>query len=323
MIRNLKFNLVLALMAAVLLFAGCNRSLNTKKWTTGDVVTFGRWPQTIKSEKVTITTEAKIVGAFTYFKGSDGEWYAKLAERACRGDCTYSDGTAVGMGGTTEKYFKVEPIKWRVLIDNYNGKKLLFAENILINCAYHDNTASRDSFLYGKIYPNNYEESRIRAYLNGLSYEVNNRTTSETFLNKGFLQTAFTESELVLIAETTVDNSEISTNPDQWNNHNNPYASGRTTTDKIFLLSMQEVTTEVFGFDYDTDSTRIRVATDFAKASGVSQSTVAGYGGCWWLRSPYYMYSSDARNVERDGTAVFGSDVRSVSGGVVPALCIE
>ena len=270
---------------------------------------FGSYPQTIKSADVVINENiTKTAGVFTYYKGSDGAWYAKLAEHAYGSSYIYSDGTTVRQNGASYRYFKVEPIKWRVLTDNYSGKKLLLAENILIGKRYDDSS-------------NNYANSEIRSWLNG-----------------DFLQTAFTAEERALIAYTTVDNSARSTNPDasatQWNSGNNSYAC-ENTNDKIFLLSEQEVTTEAYGFDEDpyayagdgthTESTRIRVTTDFAKASGAYQSTSAGMGGWWWLRSPDYNDSYFARVVNDDGDADDGyySLVRDESGGVVPALCIE
>ena len=164
--------------------------------TTYEIVTFGSFPQSEKTSTVSITSETKIVGSFTYYKGDDNEWYAEL----------------------NSKYYKVEPIKWRVLTTDYNGngKKLLLAENILIKKPYDDDS-------------NSYADSTIRAYLTG-----------------DFLTTAFTQAEQDAIAATTVVNNARSTNPDsndkQWNNGANPYASDTPTSDKIFLLSEQEVT---------------------------------------------------------------------------------
>ncbi|MBO4404387.1 MAG: InlB B-repeat-containing protein, partial [Treponema sp.] len=131
--------------------------------TDGVYLLFGRWPQTVKTADVTIKNETKRAGMFTYYKGSDGEWYVKVVENPISSAYTYSDGTAVGWGGTSEKYFKVEPIKWRILTDNYSGKKLLLAENILVNCAYYDNTSTR-TINGNNVYVNNYEHSRVRAY---------------------------------------------------------------------------------------------------------------------------------------------------------------
>ena len=305
------------------------------EWETPkeEFVTFGSFPQTIKASGVTITSETKTVGAFTYYKGSDGEWYAKLAENAYQDGYTYSDGTAVAQGGTSEKYFKVEPIKWRILTDNYNGKKLLLAENVLSNCAYYDYPNVYRTINGSSICPNNYKESRIRAYLNGLSYDVREsnsatQTTSNEFLNKGFLQSAFTEEELAKIAVTTVDNSVRSTNPDsnasQWNDGINDYTC-ENTMDKIFLLSEQEVTTEVYGFEdwIASSENRRLMTTDFAKANGAYHNNTEGQSDTWWLRSPSYSTYLAQQVIFK--TANAGSSTNVVRGdyGVVPALCIE
>ena len=275
--------------------------------SVGDIISFGAWPQTIKSEDITITNETKVVGMFTYYKGSDDEWYAKSSENSQKYNCKYSDGTIVGQGGTGEKYFKVEPINWRVLTDNYSGKKLLLAESILVNKRFDDKS-------------NNYEDSEIRSWLNGY-----------------FLNTAFSDGEQSDISIIRIDNSSLSTNPDEdatlWENGENQYACDNTE-DKIFLLSVQEVTTASYGFDTDPyackgdgiheGSSRIRITTDFAKASGAWQSTETGYGGWWWLRSPYYNEDNYVRHVYIDGVAAReGSAVYTEEGGVVPALCLE
>lgn len=255
--------------------------------TTYDIVTFGTFPQSEKASTVSITSESKTVGSFTYYKGDDNEWYAEL----------------------NSQYYKVEPIKWRVLTTDYNGsgKKLLLAENILINKAYH---ASLN---------NNYENSSIRAYLTG-----------------DFLTTAFTQAEQDAIAATTVVNNAASTNPDGndklWNNGDNQYASDTPTSDKIFLLSEQEVTKADYGFaaynEYmgdgtHDDSTRIRITTAFAKDSGAYQNDTEGYGGYWWLRSPHCDVCDVARRVYHDGHAISNYPVNDDSTGVVPALCLN
>ena len=72
-----------------------------------------------------------------------------------------------------------------------------------------------------------------------------------------------------------------------------------------------------------TESTRIRMTTDFAKASGAYQSTTAGYGGWWWLRSPSYLDSNHARRVDHDGYANYYYYVYYTFGGVCPALSLK
>ena len=268
--------------------------------TSYDIVTFGLWPQTIKADSVTVDTSiTEPHGAFTYCKGSDGEWYVKQAEKACESGYKYSDGTAAGQGGTSEKWFKVEPIKWRVLATNYGGNKLLLAESILIGKRYDDDK-------------NNYKDSEIRAWL-----------------NNGFLQSAFTAAQQSSILATTVDNSERSTNPAAhaayWNFGNNQYACDNTS-DKIFLLSEKEVTTSAYGFaaydSYGAGNKRIRVTTDFAKATGAYQDSNAGMGGWWWLRSPYYHIGLNVLYVDYHGKADSPNIVNNDRGGIVPALCV-
>ena len=313
------------------------------------ILTFGSWPQTIKADDVTITDETKTVGMFTYYKGSDGEWYAKVAENAYMPNYTYSNGTVVGQDGTSEKYFKVEPIEWRVLTNNYRGKRLLLAESILVNCSFYDYIYVNRNVKGVTVYPNNYEHSRIRAYLNGLSYQLKEGDSVEQVENSefygiGFLQTAFTDAERAQIETVTVDNSEAITN-DNGNNLMQPvsYACD-DTEDKIFLLSEQELNTEIYGFDTNpcaskgdtnnhTESSRIRVPTDFAKAKGAYHYVdVIGYGGSWWRRSPNYNANYEANSVSESGGVhcqyYYGDKniseyVNTVRIGVVPALCLK
>ncbi|MBP5569244.1 MAG: hypothetical protein J6X54_08495 [Treponema sp.] len=294
--------------------------------STYDIVTFGSFPQSEKDSTVSITSETKTVGSFTYYKGDDNEWYAEL----------------------NSKYYKVEPIKWRVLTTNYDhdgnastpGKKLLLAENILISCVYYSCSNVNRTISNATIYSNNYEHSIVRAYLNGLSYQIkydeSAQKLDETFVNKGFFQTAFTQAEQDAIATTTVINNARSTNPDsnnkEWNNGVNQYASDTSSSDKIFLLSEQEVTKADYGFaayneckgdGTHNDSTRIRMTTAFAQEEGAWQSGTSGCGGVWWLRSPYYDGGNIALDVAPNGYAYSNCYVNASNGGVVPALCLN
>lgn len=322
--------------------------------TQYDLVTFGLWPQTIKAAGVEIDeSQTKVSGAFTYCRGSDGQWYSKIKETAYEwgGDYEYSDGTTAAQSSADSyKWFKVEPIKWRVLTTAYNGtgKKLLLAENILTNCAYYDYTCVNRTINGNTIHPNNWKHSKVRAFLNGRSYQKKESDSAaqadcDDFLNKGFLQTAFTGAEIAIIQDTSVVNNARSTNPDanatQWNSGANSYASATPTTDKVFLLSEQEATTSAYGFDvynaYKGDGThnesaRIRVTTDYAKASGANQSSTVGMGGLWWLRSPCCYEDSYGILVHHNGAAIAngGSLASSLhvdvsNEGIVPALCVS
>ena len=301
-------------------------------------VYFGVWPQTVLPVTSSVTVDETVsveMGANTYYLGSDGNYYAKCAEKANgTGDqYKYHDGTQVGRFGTTTRYFKVEPIKWRVLTDNYSGKKLLLAENILTaKVPYYDYKSDANRRTVGSdtnIYPNNYKYSQIRAYLNGLDYYYDTSSTETTkktdYTGKGFLQTAFTQNAQGLIAETEVDNS-----PETTGYSESTYAADyacENTTDKIFLLSESEVINSDYGFaafnSEGKGNARIRFPTDYAKANNACLSSTEGYGGDWWLRSPRYGYSYYARNVDDDGRASFDNFVDYTGNGVVPALSIS
>ena len=270
--------------------------------TEATYCTFGDWPQTVKAEGVTVDeTKSVTMGSMTYYLGSDSNYYAKCTENAYADNYTYSDGTTVAQASAnSEKYFKVEPIKWRVLNPSASGNKILVAESILTAHRFDDDS-------------NNYKDSEIRAYL-----------------NDGFLNAAFTATAQNLIATTTVDNSAASTNPasnaSEWNDGTNDYTCDNTS-DKIFLLSEKEATTTDYGFTAYTivelEKSRIRVTTDYAKANYAYQSTTAGSGGWWWLRSPYYDNSKFAREISVGGNASNASTVDTGRGGVVPALSIS
>ncbi|MBO4284224.1 MAG: InlB B-repeat-containing protein [Clostridia bacterium] len=272
----------------------------------GDYIYFGEYPQTVKANDVTITATQDARG---YYLGSDGAYYAKVTATPYTSGYTFSTGATVSSG--TVYYFKVEPIKWRILSES-DGVALILCDSIIDNHVYNNSTSTRT--INGQtVYPNNYKESDIRAWLNGQFYE-----------------TAFSELQRKLILTTTMDNSARSTNPNNdatWsNNGTNTYACANTQ-DKVFLLSVQEVTNSAYGFNtsysYD-DTARRKVTSDYNRATGAYMNTSADYFGnaWWWLRSPIYYGSSNARDVDPEGHAGNHCSVSSYI-GVVPALRIQ
>ena len=301
---------------------------------------FGDWPQTIMGAGVTVGSGTLVRGGLTYHVGSDGNYYVKVTADPYEDGYTYSDNSGVTEG--SDVYFKVEPIVWRVLTESYNstGKALLLAENILTGgIPYYVERNGRTIIGAGTkegepdtVYPNSYKYSTIRAWLNGKYEDDDIQEKNKAYEGKGFLQTAFTEkAQKEIIVDTEVDNSARSTNPDsngeRWNSGVNQYASETKTKDKIFLLSEQEVTMSDYGFAeynaYGQGNTRIRVTTDYAKATGAYQSATAGSGGWWWLRSPNYSLENDARSIDYGGDASRNNGVSSIRVGVVPALSIS
>ena len=133
------------------------------------------------------------------------------------------------------------------------------------------------------------------------------------WLNGTFLNDAFSAEEQLLIQDTYVSadaNPEFNTNP------------GNATTDKVFLLSANEVN-KYFGSVKD----RKCVPTEYAKANGAytrSSYTKNGVPTCsWWLRSPG-LYPYYAADVTLDGSvARYGSYVNAGHGCVRPAMWVS
>ena len=252
--------------------------------TTGTVsgatyVTFGLWPQTKKASGVSIyTNRTKVVGSYPYYLGSDYEWYAEKS-----GD-----------------YYKVEPIKWRVVTDNYSGKKLLLAEKALF-------------YMRWDSYSKNYKNSDVRAWLNG-----------------DFINAAFTNEEQSMIPATDVDNSADSTTDVGGNIARATSAACDNTNDQIFLLSVYEATITAYGFaayDYN-DNARKRAPTDFTLASGAESIKWHNPIG-WWLRSPsntsgnWIFHISNQGKPSDNSNATSPNDGDWTTGGIVPALCVN
>lgn len=242
-----------------------------------DLVTFGLWPQTRKAANVTVDeSKTKKVGEFTYYKGSDGQWYAKVSD----------------------KYYKVEPIKWTAITPDYSGKGIvsLLADDILIKKKYDYNS-------------NNYQYSDIRKWLNS---NTGTNETSDYNSSGGFLKTAFSVAERSKIVETKVYNGESTCEVDA--SGHNDYASETRTTDKIFLTSVS--TMEYARYRYSDGSARIRKTTDFAYPN----SNGGPYN--WWLRSPYWQDYFWASCVRMDGTINYAK-VSTNEFGIVPSLRVE
>lgn len=323
--------------------------------TSATYATFGMWPQTIKASGVTVdqaNAQTEVHGEFTYYKGSDGNWYVKCDEYANGNNYHYSDGSSVAKEGSSYKWFKVMPIKWRVVTMDYDHDQdgtteyahLLMAESILTNYAYYDYSYVKRSIGgTDNIYSHNYEHSKLRAFLNGITYEIkettsSSQTTSQVHLNKGFLQTAFSETEQNLIATTLVDNSAASMSDARGRLHTNPDYVCSDTSDKLFLLSEKEITNENWGFvgnagtNYsnweddspvgNSDPTRIRLSTDYALAHGSFENS-DGTGGGYWERSPDDYYSDSGVTVAWGGCDNYSEEVNRSYNGVVPAFCVN
>lgn len=178
-----------------------------------------------------------------------------------------------------------EAIEWTVL--DKDGMSLLLISKQALDCQQY-NTSYTDV---------TWESCSLRKWMNG------------TFLNK-----AFNAEEQAQIQNTTVSadkNPEYNTNP------------GNATTDKVFLLSINEV--EKY---FNSDEARKCAPTAYAKAQGAytsdSYKTASGAATCWWwLRSPGYTQSYAASVAMYGSVNYSGNLVNYVIDAVRPALWIN
>lgn len=252
---------------------------------SGEYILFGEYPQSLKADSVTVTDAQDSRG---YFLGDDGCYYAKVTADPNSFGYKFSNATLITDG--TVYYFKVEPIRWRILTEDGENAFIL-CDSIVDNRRYDKND-------------NDYKESEIR-----------------NWLNETFYTTAFDSLQRELILITTVDNSVASTGY-----VSNPYVC-EDTEDKIFLLSYAETLNSFYGFVGNAsvgDAERRLLTSDYTRAKGAWMSTESGsYGiGLWDLRSPGNNYSDSVRYVTSDGE-VSNSYGFADTSGIVPALWIR
>ena len=304
------------------------RVVDTKKFqyssNTLDIVEFGDWPQTIKASDVKIDeTKGAKAGAYTYFKGSDDAWYCKAKEitpQYATYTHYYSDGSEVKKGGKSSRWFKVEPIRWYVW-KTENNKSFMTPEHVLICEAFYDYLDIKRNIGGIEINPNNYDHSRVRAYLNGYDYykqgpDDSELVTDSSFKDKGFLQTAFADNISSAIAVTEVKNDKDSAKNHQGYEKNNPYLTGTTLNDKIFLISVSDLTSPDLDFLY-LDSKPV----DFALAYDV-EVNAEGLAD-WYLRTPWAFGANEVETREYDGITSVLQTYAYFKKGILPAIWIQ
>ena len=166
----------------------------------GDYLYFGLYPQTLKPENVNIFLKDG-PNEQGYYKGSDGYLYAQVMADSSVSGYKFSNDSQI-LSGTTY-YFRVEPLKWRIVGES-DGDMTVICESIINAMEYGDS--------------NNYEESAVRAWL-----------------ANEFYNTAFNERQKALIKTVNVDNSAASTGYDTNSN------ACANTEDKIYLPSYSNV----------------------------------------------------------------------------------
>ena len=139
------------------------RIFTRKRWS----VTFGEWPQTIKSDNV-IITETKDQRGF--YLGSDGDYYAKVIASPYYKVYLFSNNATIIEGVTY--YFKVEPLTWTIIKEE-GSRLLIHCDNIIFNKAYQSHFGKDEdgdivtdfNDAPPDIYASNYVYSEIREWL--------------------------------------------------------------------------------------------------------------------------------------------------------------
>lgn len=184
-------------------------------------------------------------------------------------------------------YYKIEPIKWRVL-SNTDGKVFLLSDQNIDTFRYH--TDQEDI---------TWEKSTIRSWLNGYKANENKGDNAGTdteaakadvgidYSKENFIDFAFSSDEKKAITTTTVINETYDGTSGTMPNPGYKTVGGNNTADRMFLLSIAEVNNVAFGF---TDNNK-RASTNTAYVAGgggMNASWVSTVGETcdWWLRSP-------------------------------------
>lgn len=225
---------------------------------------------------------------------SNSEWKkagtvsAVGGEMTATWDCIYFGNYRQGFASWPA--WKEEPIKWRVL--SVDGDDALLLADVNLDVQQYNNT------------------------MREVTWET---CTMRTWLNGAFLNKAFTVSEQEAIKVTDVVNR-----------NEKPYgiAEGNDTQDKVYLLSLSEVTNPQYGFapaEYATN-TRNAENTAYVTAGGeIKGGSIVGYtvsASEWWLRSSGY--GTYTPFVDSNGAADrVGYFVNSTVVAVRPALHLD
>ncbi|MCI9596283.1 MAG: hypothetical protein HFE75_03095 [Firmicutes bacterium] len=196
--------------------------------------------------------------------------------------------------------YKEEKIKWRVLSVN-GDEALLLADKGLDAKPYNVSGKSAT-----------WETCTIRSWLNGYGSDFNK--DARDYTGDNFSSKAFIPAERAAIKEKTIQNP------------NNPYYNtdgGNDTKDKVFCLSVDEVTEPAYGFPSGWNvysKTREAVNAEYVKSQG---STEYKGDSCWGLRSPGSNSARAARVSSSGFVDFFGDGSSGDSYAVRPALYLN
>ena len=330
--------------------------LNPVKYTReGNYIYFGYWPQTLERDETVVAKLNEMAGKpplprdkenpynWESHEGTTYMWqkiviyngtkYLGVQMNDYRASGVYSLRSYIMKNGyfTYEVYwFKYEPIKWKILTTSGNS-------------AYIMSDIALDSF---SIQPDRKEENRDGLYA---SYNNSTGVPDGTYannweycflrqwLNETFYNEVFNKLQKEIIQTTHLDNTARSSNPNDYPKYygygekagKNKFADQcKNTDDKIFLLSLRDITTTAYGFNKDVlakDPARNLQATDFAQLHGAPMNTNDKKYVTWYTRSPAPANGNQGYAtfvLDRHAKGAIDSVDLVPDGGVVPALWI-
>ena len=307
-----------------------------KTYKVGDIIEFGSYPQSKVTDSSLVSAlnkASKKWVSYGYYSGDGSDGSMKLGDWMKYADFVYNGkkyravtfsqyrplATIMtssaentfqddnGYSVNTTYYFEYEPLIWRIL-DPATG--LILCENIIDSQAY-SNTEYGDG-------SDPYNSSWVAAWNDSMhTYYANDYATSSIikWLNSDFYNTAFTQAQKSNILTAELDNKAYSDSYSAFNS--------KTTYDKVFLLSWNEVQNTAYGFRSGVSSSAYREAkgTDYAKCQGLWVKTSNGCSP-WRLRSAGN-YSDYACDVGYDGDLNNDFSINGTNHGVRPALKIS
>lgn len=284
-------------------------------WSKGENIVKYTEPEPTEEPEPTAIPEPTATPRPTLIpEGSYGELKSPMVDE--KGNVTYS---CIYFGSYPQSDItgqEKEPIKWRVLCINGDDAFLVADQNLDVmeyNKTYKDENGNYKNITW--------ENCTMRSWLNGYGSDYNEDGID--YSSNNFIDKAFSSTEQKAILTSNVVNDD-----------NPKYGTegGNDTKDKIFLLSMDEVSNSSYGFlpynDNENDNTydkaRTRNNTAYVAAGGTigtDRIEMAGLGedGRWWLRSPGIV-SYFVANVDYSRLYPYGYNVYCYYNAVCPAL---
>ena len=282
----------------------CNECNPVKYTREGKYIYFGHWPQTLERDENVIAKLNEMAGKpplprdkenpynWESHEGTTYMWqkiviyngtkYLGVQMNDYRASGVYSLTSYIMKNGyfTYEVYwFKYEPIKWRILTTSGNSAYIMSDIALDSFSIQPDRYQGFYNEKYG-VFRTDQNGNMDGTYANNWEYCFLRRWLNETFYNE-----VFNKLQKEIIQTTNLDNTARSSNPNDYpkyygygeNAGKNKFADQcKDTDDKIFLLSLRDITTTAYGFNKDVlaeDPARNLQATDFAKLHGAPMNT--------------------------------------------------